>query len=212
MNPQITYTPSEEKINVLTHALGFVLALIGLGLLIQKAVVLEGWRPILSAFVYGISLMVLYAASTLYHQSRNKKHRSVYQILDHASIFVLIAGTYTPFTLLSLNGVVGWSIFAFVWTFALGGIFLKFFFTGKYNLLSTVMYVLMGWSIAFSLEPLIDQISWEGFWWLLAGGIFYTIGAGLFLWERLPYNHAAFHVCVLMGSITQFVSVYFFVF
>ena len=212
MNPQITYTPSEEKINVLTHALGFVLALIGLGLLIQKAVVLEGWRPILSAFVYGISLMVLYAASTLYHQSRNKKHRSVYQILDHASIFVLIAGTYTPFTLLSLNGVVGWSIFAFVWTFALGGIFLKIFFTGKYNLLSTVMYVLMGWSIAFSLEPLIDQISWEGFWWLLAGGIFYTIGAGLFLWERLPYNHAAFHVCVLMGSITQFVSVYFFVF
>ena len=127
MNPQITYTPSEEKINVLTHALGFVLALIGLGLLIQKAVVLEGWRPILSAFVYGISLMVLYAASTLYHQSRNKKHRSVYQILDHASIFVLIAGTYTPFTLLSLNGVVGWSIFAFVWTFALGGIFLKSF-------------------------------------------------------------------------------------
>ena len=206
-----TYAPSEEKINILSHGLGFILSLIGLVFLVFETLHMEGWKPIFSVFVYGGSLIMLYAASTLYHQSKSAKNRLVLQILDHASIFVLIAGTYTPFALLSLKGFVGWSIFAFVWTFAFGGILLKIFFTGKYNLLSTIMYVLMGWSIAFSLDTLIVQISWGGFWWLLAGGVFYTVGAGLFLWERLPYNHAIFHVFVLLGSITQFISIYFYV-
>jgi hemolysin III len=133
------------------------------------------------------------------------------RIIDHASIYVLIAGTYTPFALVTLNGATGWVIFGVAWGLALCGITLKLFFTGKYNLVSTLMYVFMGWIIVFAIKPLIVNLSSEGLFWLFCGGMAYTIGAILYSIKILRFNHAVFHVFVLAGSASHFVSVYFYV-
>ena len=143
--------------------------------------------------------------------AKTPKLRSRLRINDHASIYVLIAGTYTPFVLVTLNGPLGWTIFGLSWGMALTGIILKIFFTGKYNLISTLMYVFMGWIIIFAIKPLINNLSNEGIVWLFNGGIAYTIGAVLYGIKRLKFNHAIFHIFVLMGSFSHFVSVYFYV-
>ncbi|PLX50213.1 MAG: hemolysin D, partial [Desulfobacteraceae bacterium] len=132
-------------------------------------------------------------------------------IIDHASIYVLIAGTYTPFTLVVLDGTIGWVIFGISWGLALTGIILKLFFTGKYNLISTIMYVLMGWVIIFAIKPLIKNLPLEGLLWLVTGGISYTIGATLYSIKKIELNHAIFHMFVLMGSFCHFMSVFFYV-
>jgi hemolysin III len=133
------------------------------------------------------------------------------KIIDHASIYVLIAGTYTPFTLVTLNGTIGWVIFGTSWGLALTGIILKLFFTGKYDLISTIMYVLMGWVIVFAIKPLINNLPLEGLLWLFAGGISYTIGAILYSIKKIKFNHAIFHMFVLIGSFCHFMSVFFYV-
>ena len=132
-------------------------------------------------------------------------------ILDHATIYVLIAGTYTPFTIVTLNGTIGWVIFGISWGLALTGVILKLFFTGKYNLLSTIMYVLMGWVIVFAIKPLVNNLPSEGLIWLFAGGFSYTIGAILYSIKKIKFNHAIFHIFVLIGSFCHFMSVYFYV-
>ena len=132
-------------------------------------------------------------------------------IIDHVSIYVLIAGTYTPFTLVTLKGAIGWVIFGISWGLALMGIILKLFFTGKYDLISTIMYVFMGWVIVFAIKPLIHHLPLEGLLWLFAGGISYTIGAILYSINKIKFNHAIFHVLVLIGSFCHFVSVFFYV-
>ena len=156
-------------------------------------------------------MVVLYAASTFYHWSTTPTVRYKLQVFDHASIYFLIAGTYTPFALLTLQGTLGWIIFGIVWSFALTGVILKIFFTGRFNLLSTIMYIVMGWIVIPVVFPLIDSLTLEGFWWLLAGGISYTIGAVVFMFDNLKFNHFIFHVFVLLGSIAHFVAVYWFV-
>jgi hemolysin III len=133
------------------------------------------------------------------------------RIIDHASIYVLIAGTYTPFTLVTLNGSIGWVIFCISWGLALTGIILKLFFIGKYNLISTLMYVFMGWVMVFAIKPLINNFSLDGLLWLFAGGMAYTMGAILYSIKKIKYNHAIFHVLVLIGSFSHFVSVFFYV-
>ncbi|MBI9040842.1 hemolysin III family protein [Lutibacter sp.] len=205
------YDKKEEKLNVLSHGIGLVLSIIALVLLVVYAS-LEGnsWH-IVSFSIYGASLIVLYAASTLYHYVQSPKLRYRLNIFDHASIYILIAGTYTPFTLVVLNGWVGWTIFGVSWGLALTGVILKLFFIGKYDKISTIAYVLMGWLIIFAIKPLVHNLPLDGLLWLLAGGIFYTVGAVLYSIKSIKYNHAIFHIFVLLGSFSHFMAVFFYV-
>ncbi|ADF53200.1 PAQR family membrane homeostasis protein TrhA [Zunongwangia profunda] len=205
------YTKSEERLNVISHAIGLFLSVIGLILLIVKAGQLSLMALKVSYWIFGSSIILLYAASTLYHSVRERKLRYRLNILDHASIYILIAGTYTPFSLVTLQGSVGWIIFGVVWALAIIGVILKLFFTGRFETLSTIMYVAMGWIIVFAVKPLIDNLSQDGLIWLFTGGISYTIGAVIFSIDRLKYNHAIFHVFVLFGTFCHFLAIYYYV-
>lgn len=205
------YSPTEERLNIWSHGLGFVASVLALILLVLRANGLGTPMHLISFVVFGISLCVLYAASTLYHSAQEPKRRFRLKVFDHAAIYVLIAGTYTPFTLITLKGSLGWTIFAIVWGCAFVGIVLKLFFTGRFNLISTIMYVLMGWIIVFAIKPLIAVFPHEGLLWMLAGGLSYTIGAILYSIERIPFNHAIFHFFVLGGSFCHFLAVYWYV-
>ncbi len=205
------YSVAEERINIGSHAFGFVLSVVAFVLLVQHAMLHGNFLHILSFSVFGISLIILYAASTIYHSAKNETLRTQLRIVDHATIYILIAGTYTPFTLITLSGVTGWTIFSVSWGMAFIGITLKIFFTGKYDLISTLMYVFMGWIIVFALEPLVDNLSSDGLFWLVAGGVAYTAGAVLYSIKKIKFNHAIFHLFVLVGSFCHFVSVYFYV-
>ncbi len=205
------YSPQEERFNVISHAIGFLLSIVALILLISKTVPLGNTLHIVSIIIYGVSLLVMYAASTLYHNEKAPKLRMRLKIFDHAAIFLLIAGTYAPYTLITLNETVGWMIFSVVWGIAFAGIILKLFFTGKYKIVSTIMYVLMAWVIVFVVKPLMDNLSIEGLFWLAAGGVAYMIGALLYSIEKIKFNHAIFHVFVLIGSFCHFYSIYAYV-
>jgi hemolysin III len=205
------YSPIEEKINIISHAVGFVLSIMALGFLVVRTSNHGDVWHIVSFSIFGASLIVLYAVSTIYHSTKKPELRCRLRILDHASIYILIAGTYTPFTLVTLQGTTGWVIFGVSWGLALCGIILKLFFTGRYRLLSTSMYVFMGWIIVFAIKPLIANLSSDGLFWLVAGGLAYTLGAILYSIKKIKFNHAVFHIFVLMGSICHFVSVYFYI-
>ena len=205
------YSPLEEKINVTTHAAGLVLSVIVLVLLVTRAIRQGNIWHIVSFSIFGVSLCVLYAASTFYHNSKEPELRSKLRVFDHASIYVLIAGTYTPYTIVTLNGLTGWVIFGISWGLAISGIILKLFFTGKYDFISTLMYVFMGWIIVFAIKPLINNLALEGLFWLFAGGMAYTIGAILYSIKKIKFNHAIFHIFVLIGSGCHFLSIYLYV-
>lgn len=202
------YSPGEELLNVVTHAVGLVLSIIGLFLLIKKAYHFQNIKFLISFTIFGASLITLYAASTLYHSTGNLRRRYTFKIFDHIAIFILIAGTYTPFALVTLEGRTGWIILAVVWGIALLGTLLKLFFTGRFKLLSTLLYVGMGWVIIFAIKPLNENLSQEGLWWLMGGGLAYTIGAILYSVSRIDYNHAIFHFFVLLGSYCHFIAIY----
>ncbi len=205
------YPPIEEKINVISHAIGFILSVVALVFLVRHANLHGDVWHLVSFSIFGVSLIILYAASTFYHNAKKPRLRKRLKIFDHASIYVLIAGTYTPFTLVTLNSTIGWVIFAVSWGLALAGIILKLFFTGKYNLISTIVYVIMGWVIIFAIKPLINNLPLEGLLWLFAGGISYTTGAIFYSIKKIKFNHAIFHIFVLMGSFCHFMSVFFYV-
>ncbi len=205
------YSSLEEKLNIITHGIGLVLSIIALVLLIVHASEMGTTRHIVSFTIFGASLILLYAASTFYHYFQHPDIRKKLNILDHAAIYVLIAGTYTPFTLITLKGTIGWTIFCITWGIALVGVFLKLFYTGRYDKISTIAYVLMGWIIIFAIKPLIKNLPIEGLYWLLAGGVFYTIGAVLYSIQKLRFNHAIFHVFVLFGSFSHFMAIYYYV-
>ena len=206
-----TYSPLEEKTNIVSHVIGLILSVIALLLMLLRASDSGSALHVISAGIFGISLIALYAASTLYHSAKDLKVRSRLRINDHATIYILIAGTYTPFTLITLNGWVGWTIFGVSWGMAITGVTLKLFFTGRYNVLSTLMYVFMGWVIIFAVKPLINSLSPEGLFWLVAGGVAYTTGAVIYSIKKIKFNHAIFHLFVLLGSFCHFIAVYFYV-
>lgn len=211
-NKHLTYYNStEEKLNVITHFIGLLLSIAALVLLVLHASYNGNSRHIVSFTIFGASLILLYSASTIYHYVQKPELRRKLNILDHASIYVLIAGTYTPFTLVTLKGALGWTIFGITWGIALIGIFFKLFYTGRFDKISTIAYVAMGWIIIFAIKPLIDTLPINGLYWLFAGGIFYTLGAVLYSIKKVPYNHAIFHVFVLLGSFSHFMAVYFYV-
>ena len=208
----ITYYPkTEEKLNIITHAIGVVLSIVALVLLVIHASEHGTTRHIVSFTIFGASLILLYSASTIYHYSQKPELRRKLNIVDHSAIYVLIAGTYTPFTLITLKGPLGWTIFGITWGIALIGIVLKLFYTGRFDKISTAAYVVMGWIIIFAVKPLIANLPLYGLYWLLAGGISYTVGAVLFSIPKIPYNHAIFHVFVLFGSFSHFMAIYYYV-
>lgn len=202
------YSRKEENLNIYSHALGILLSVPGFYLLMEKAGQYNDLRLTISFAVFGFSLILLYSASTLYHSATNPKRRYRLKIFDHVAIFILIAGSYTPFALVTLSGLTGTLILIVSWSIALTGTILKLFFTGRYKILSTIMYVGMGWIIIFAIQPLIKNLSAAGLWWLFAGGISYTLGAILYNINRIKYNHAIFHLFVLLGSFCHFMSIY----
>lgn len=205
------YSPLEERINIISHAFGLLLSIVALVLLVERAIPYGNILYVVSFAIFGISLISLYAASTFYHSTRSPRLRARLRIVDHATIYILIAGTYTPFALITLNGPVGWTIFTVSWTMAVSGIVLKLFFTGRYELLSTLMYVFMGWIVIFVLKPVINNLPVAGLVWLVAGGMSYTIGAIIYSIKKISFNHSIFHIFVLAGSICHFIAIYYYV-
>ena len=205
------YSPTEEKLNIWSHAFGIFLSIIALVLLIIKAVQQHNIWMMISFPIFGVSLILLYLASTLYHASKEPQKRFKLKVFDHAAIYVLIAGSYTPFTLVSLNGETGWFIFSMVWVMAFTGIILKLFFTGRFKVISTAMYVLMGWLIVFYFQDLTASLHEKGTFYLILGGVLYTIGAILYSIKKIKFNHAIFHFFVLAGSFCHFLSIYLYV-
>lgn len=205
------YDSKEERLNVITHGIGLLLSIAALVLLVVDASVHGNAWHITSYAIFGTSLIVMYSASTFYHYTQNPDLRIKLNILDHAAIYVLIAGTYTPFTLVVLKGWLGWTIFGISWGLALIGIIFKIFYFGRYDKISTIAYVLMGWVVIFAIKPLIDNFSIEGLAWLFSGGLAYTIGALIYSINSIRFNHAIFHVFVLIGSFCHFMAVFFYI-
>jgi len=205
------YSPLEERINVYSHVFGLLLSVIGLMALLWRAWQHHSSLEMLAVGIFGLSMISLYAISSLYHSSTDPRIRSRRRIYDHACIYVLIAGTYTPFALISLPHEAGFTLFVLAWGIALSGIVLKIFFTGRFNLLSTSMYVVMGWMILFFIDDFNKILSAPAMAWLAAGGISYTLGAVMYSIGRIPMGHAVFHVFVVLGSLCHFICIYFFV-
>jgi len=201
----------EEVMNAVTHGIGTLLAVAGLVLLTVFAYLYGEIWHIVSFSIYGTTLVLLYLASTLYHSFTNERLKYIFKILDHSAIYLLIAGTYTPFTLVPLHGILGWSVFACVWGLAILGIVLKVAFVGRFKMVSTMCYLIMGWLIVIAIKPLLATVPTPGIIWLVSGGLFYTFGTVFYLWNKLPYNHAIWHLFVLAGSISHFIAVFVYV-
>lgn len=197
----------EEIANALTHGLGAVVALgAGAVLITLTALWGDGWQ-LAGAIVFSVALVLLYVASTLYHAITHAGAKARLKVFDHCAIYLLIAGTYTPFTLISLRGSMGWTLFIAIWALAFAGILFKLFFTGRFKLVSTLMYVAMGWLSVLAIGPMLRQLDSWTFGWLLAGGVAYTAGTLFYLNQRIRYSHAIWHAFVLAGSVCHFVAV-----
>jgi len=201
------YTWQEELFCSLTHGVGAVFSIIGLTALVAVATMTgDPWRMV-SVSVFGITLFLCYAASTLYHMWTHPRLKYQFQIFDHCAIYLLIAGTYTPFLLINMRGPWGWSMFGVLWGFAVAGCFWKFFFTGRYMMVSSMLYVAMGWMAVIAIKPAMETIPADVLSWLVAGGVAYTLGVPFYLWERLPHNHGIWHLFVMAGSAMHFIAV-----
>ena len=203
------YTLREERLNSLTHGLGALLSAVGT-LVLVLAAAREGdvWK-IVSFSIFGASLVLLYSASTFYHASRSPRLREVWKMLDHCAIFLLIAGTYTPFLLVHLRGPTGCTLFGIIWGLALAGIVLKLVFGHRYKILRVIVYLAMGWLIVFAAAELTTQVSELGVRLTVIGGVVYTLGVVFYLADRLPYNHAIWHLFVVGGSLCHFYAIYY---
>lgn len=205
------YSRNEEVANTITHGLGIVLSIAGLAVLTVFAGILGTPWHIVSCSIYGLTLIVLYTASTVYHSVQDPARKQLCRILDHSAIFMLIAGTYTPFTLVNLRGPWGWTLFSLIWGLAVLGIIMNLVSRCRSRALSLILYVGMGWVVVVAIKPLWNSVQTGGLILLLLGGLFYTSGLAFYAWKRLKYHHALWHVMVLMGSILHFFAVLFYV-
>lgn len=197
----------EEWANTLTHGLAAAAALAGGAVLITLAALHAGARELAGAIVFSGCLLLLYSASTLYHAASCPITKARLKVFDHCAIYLLIAGTYTPFTLIGLRGPWGWSLFAAVWTCALAGIVFKLFHAGRFRRLSTALYVAMGWIVLVALRPLLERVDAWTVGWLLAGGVLYTLGTVFYHRPSMRYSHAIWHLFVVGGSVCHYVAV-----
>ncbi|MHC4506308.1 MAG: PAQR family membrane homeostasis protein TrhA [Planctomycetota bacterium] len=198
------YSVGEEIAHATTHGLGLLLSIAGLTTLVAAASVRGDARHLVGGAVFGATLVLLFAASTLYHAITSRRVKRVFQRLDHAAIFLLIAGTYTPFTLVNLRGAWGWTLLGLVWSLAILGIVLQTAFPQRTRRLSVPLYLTMGWMVLIAIEPLAQSVHPDGLTLLVLGGVIYSLGVVFYAWQRLPYNHAVWHVFVLAGSGCHF--------
>ncbi|MBV2123268.1 MAG: hemolysin III family protein [Candidatus Thiodiazotropha sp. (ex Ctena orbiculata)] len=214
MQTEITgsrYTLGEEIAHAVTHGIGVLLSVAGLAILVTYAALYGDVWHITSCSIYGATLILLYSASTLYHGIPMPRAKKLLQRFDHAAIFLLIAGTYTPFTLVNLRGSWGWTLFGLVWGFAIVGVLLELFRDVRLKWLSLSLYLGLGWLVVVAIKPLIDAVEVGGIVLLLAGGLCYSLGVIFYIWRRLAYHHAVWHLFVLAGSVLHFFSVFFYV-
>lgn len=205
------YSLHEEIANSIIHGIGAGLSIAGLTILVVLGALYGNVWHIVSFSIYGSALILLYLASTLYHSFKKQKIKRVFRILDHAAIFVLIAGTYTPFMLVNLRGPWGWSLLGIIWGLAIMGIIFKLFFTERFERLSLLIYLLMGWLCLIAARQMLVEIPTGGLLWLISGGLLYTLGVLFYRWKNLPYSHAIWHLFVLGGSICHYFSILFYV-
>ncbi|WP_447729815.1 PAQR family membrane homeostasis protein TrhA [Pseudoxanthomonas suwonensis] len=197
----------DEIANALTHGLGAAVALAAGAVLITLAAIYgDGWQ-LAGAIVFSVALLLLYAASTLYHAIQHPVAKGRLKVFDHCAIYLLIAGTYTPFTLIGLRGPWGWALFAAIWTLALAGVVFKLFFTGRFKRLSTAIYIAMGWLVLVAAKPMLSSLDGWTLGWLIGGGVAYTLGTVFYHRESIPYSHAIWHLFVIAGSVCHFVAV-----
>lgn len=209
--PQSEFSIREEIAHAITHGVGAVLSIVALVVLVAFSSTSGDPYRIVSVAVFGTTLVILYAASTIYHAVPHPTAKRVLRILDHVAIYLLIAGTYTPFVLVTLRGAMGWTLFGIVWGLALAGIIYKLFLTGRFPAISMIVYLAMGWLGVVAAKSAYDALQWSGMAWLVAGGLAYTLGTLFYGMKRIPYNHAIWHVFVIVGSACHFVCVLFFV-
>jgi hemolysin III len=202
-------TLGEEITNALLHGIGFGLAIAALAVLVVMAGRYGTVWHVVGFTIYGTTLVILYLSSTLYHSFPEGKVKRVFKIFDHAAIFLLIAGTYTPITLIKLRGTLGWTIFGVVWAIAILGIISKIFLINRFQALSTVLYIAMGWLIVGALKPLAAALNQTSLLFLLAGGLLYTVGTVFYAWKSRKYAHAVWHLFVLAGSVCHFFTILF---
>ena len=207
MRPQ---SLEEERWNAITHAIAALMGLLGLFLMLEKVDFNKEWA-VFSISTYGASIIVLFTASTLYHYSQNDAYKHWYRIVDHSSIYLLIAGTYTPVLLLGLTNSLGWVLFGIVWGIAGFGIVLKLFFTGRFEIFSTLLYLVMGWLIVFDFTNTALFLGPKGVLWLFAGGLLYTVGIIFYAIQKLYFNHVIWHLFVVAGAFCHFIMVYYYV-
>jgi hemolysin III len=211
VNRSRAWTLGEELAHSITHGVGLLAAVAGLVVLVTLAAASrDPWR-IAACSIYASTLVLLYAASTLYHALSPTRARHVLQVLDHSAIFLLIAGTYTPFALVLLRGPWGWTLLTIVWGLALMGVMMKALFGARWPIVSTALYIGMGWMVVLSVKPLVAHVPPGAVAWLLAGGLAYTGGVVFYAWTRLRYNHAVWHLFVLAGSVCHYIAVILYV-
>jgi len=201
------YTRREEIANSLTHGIGWVLSVVGLVFLVVRAAATGGALRVVSCTIFGATLVLLYASSTLYHALPSERAKRVFRVFDHSAIFLLIAGSYTPLALVALGGTWGWSLFGSVWFLAVVGLLLSTVAHGRWRWLSITLYVVMGWLAVVAIKPMLTSLDRQTMILLVAGGLAYTLGLVFFGWKRLPYSHAIWHVFVLAGSVLHYFAV-----
>lgn len=205
---QKTYSPLEEQLNAVSHALGVVAATIGLVFMLMKV---DGIYGQIVCLIYGLSMILMFLSSTLYHSAKNPNVKAFLKVVDHSAIYLLIAGTYTPLMVLGIGGWVGLTGMVIVWSIALVGIICKIFANQRFPKLSIITYLLMGWLAIFFIYPLYIALSTQGLWWLLAGGLCYTLGVLFYLAKKVQFTHAIWHLFVAAGCACHFFSIYYYV-
>ncbi len=198
----------EELLNVLTHGFGLLLGAGFLPVLIYESWLSDKPYATVGVVIYGLSLIVLYAMSTLYHAQKDPYRKSIFQKLDHIAIYGLIAGTYTPFILLFFEAPEQQIYLSIMWGIALVGTLFKVYYAGRFSVLSTFFYLLMGWMVVFMGKPIFEGLSEESLWWLIVGGLGYSLGTIFFLWEKLKFGHVIWHLFVLVGSASHFLAIW----
>ncbi len=201
----------EEIWHAITHGVGLVLSIAALTIMVAYSSMSGSAISVIASVLFGTTLIILYGSSTLYHAITHHELKKKFQQFDHASIYILIAGSYTHITLVSLGDTLGYSIFAVVWGVSLVGIYLKFAYPGRFEKLSLVLYLLLGWLIVIAIKPLFEVMEAGGLWLLLIGGLFYTFGVIFYVWDNLPFNHTIWHLFVMGGSISHFLMVLLYV-
>jgi len=206
-----TYSRKEEIANAITHGIGALLSVAALVILIVFASIYSSAWHVVSFTIYGVSMLLLFVSSTLVHSFPEGKTKDLFEIFDHSSIYLFIAGTYTPILFVVVQGVLGWTIFGIIWGTALAGVAFKAFFTKRFLFLSTTFYIAMGWLIVIAWKPVAEGLAGGGLTLLVTGGVLYTLGTIFYVWKAFPYHHAVWHLFVLAGAIAHFFMILFYI-